>query len=112
MTEIINDINKVYIELEQRSDDRAKAVYELTRLDEQKKSVLAKIELKYEASCKTQTQIERNAKADEDYIKYLEGLAVAKENYLKADAHYKNLLTLVELKRTREVTNRDMISKS
>lgn len=101
------DIHEAYRELEKAGDERAKAVYEYCRLDEQKKSFLAKIELSIEGA--TQTEIERKAKADQSYFDYIDGLASAKEIFLRADAHYKNVLALFELKRTREVTLRKNI---
>ena len=100
-------IDDAFNQLQEASEKRAEACYNYTRLDEQKKSILAAIEL--EQHGKSQAEIERKARATQSYKSYCQGLAEAKRDYMRADAHYKNLMAKLEWKKTREVSMRDMI---
>ncbi len=58
---------------------------EFTKMDNQKKSMLAAYELKY-SDCKSQAEIQRNALADEDYKEFVDKLSVVEAEFIKAQS--------------------------
>ncbi len=111
------DPNKIFLEQETSAEEAAKALYEYSRLDEQKKSFLAKLELEIQKDIESSgmkpinAEIERRARASDEYFEYIDGLASSKEKWFRAQSRYKNLIALGENRRTQEASTRTLINK-
>jgi hypothetical protein len=109
---IIQNLANIFTKLEESSAELVEAEYKFRILDDGKKSYLATLEIEHGSHTKSQAEIARYALADKRYTDYLKGLNDARKKYLSAKFSYQNRLEWVQAKRTREVTERDIIRKA
>ena len=103
------DPDKTFKAMEDAAEKLSEAIYEYVLVDEDKKSVLAIIELRQSGS--SQAEIERKARAQDEWREYIKGLATARRNYERAKAHYNNICALNENRRSKEATERYLINR-
>jgi len=100
------DPSSIYLEVLKAGEEWAdkKSAYEA--LDDNTKSVLAKITGGFMDGKISKTEAERCALASQDYREHLASVSDARHEWLRAQVRYDSLKMLAELRRTQESTRR------
>lgn len=102
------DPNKTFLALEQAAEEWVSALEDALRLEELKKPVLAQmtLEMQKKYNIKSRVDAETRALASEEYCTHADAIAIARAKANRAQAKYKNLQILAELRRSQEATER------
>lgn len=92
--QINQELEACYGKVDEVLKKYAIAKSEYDTLDDMKKTMLAKTCSRYQGS---EAKIKREAEGDGEYEQYLDGLAEARENYLKAWANWNALQTKISI---------------